>query len=295
MWNATHLENLARTYWLFLSRVTGWLIRVVYDENGRSVVFLGPAADAAPVRRPRVRDRARPRQGQLAHPRRAAGRARRPGLRLPVARRQTPRRRARRAGQGPDRGRGRELLPRDRGRLQHARVRGDPVRDPRARDARVPALPGQARARAVEGRPLRATRRTCARPDGRPDAWRTRPHATSATAPLTDLGPRCGIRRGSSRASNRTEPDSVNGIRLRRLASSRTCRSRIPRARHPWGRSAKGIRPDAPRSANGPEPNSPRPCPAGGDATTSARQGCRRDRPHGRRRRRPQITRSGCR
>ena len=41
MWNATHLENLARTYWLFLSRVTGWLIRVVYDENGRSVVFLG--------------------------------------------------------------------------------------------------------------------------------------------------------------------------------------------------------------------------------------------------------------
>ena len=41
MWNATHLENLARTYWLFLSRVTGWLIRVVYDENQRSVVFLG--------------------------------------------------------------------------------------------------------------------------------------------------------------------------------------------------------------------------------------------------------------
>ena len=41
MWNATHLENLARTYWLFLSRVTGWLIRIVYDENQRSVVFLG--------------------------------------------------------------------------------------------------------------------------------------------------------------------------------------------------------------------------------------------------------------
>ncbi|MGA8337318.1 MAG: hypothetical protein WB761_21460, partial [Solirubrobacteraceae bacterium] len=41
MWNATHLENLARTYWRFLSRVTGWLIRVVYDENQRSVVFLG--------------------------------------------------------------------------------------------------------------------------------------------------------------------------------------------------------------------------------------------------------------
>jgi hypothetical protein len=41
MWNATHLENLARTYWLFLSRVTGWLIRVVYGEDQRSVVFLG--------------------------------------------------------------------------------------------------------------------------------------------------------------------------------------------------------------------------------------------------------------
>ncbi|HTP22716.1 MAG TPA: hypothetical protein VMJ65_24135 [Solirubrobacteraceae bacterium] len=41
MWNATHLENLARTYWLFLSRVTAWTIRVIYDENQRSVVFLG--------------------------------------------------------------------------------------------------------------------------------------------------------------------------------------------------------------------------------------------------------------
>jgi hypothetical protein len=41
MWNATHLENLARTYWLFLSRVTAWTIRVVYGEDERSVVFLG--------------------------------------------------------------------------------------------------------------------------------------------------------------------------------------------------------------------------------------------------------------
>ena len=41
MWNATHLENLARTYWLFLSRVTFWTIRVVYGNNARSVVFLG--------------------------------------------------------------------------------------------------------------------------------------------------------------------------------------------------------------------------------------------------------------
>jgi hypothetical protein len=41
MWNATNLENLARTYWRFLSRVTLGLIRVVYTENERSVVFLG--------------------------------------------------------------------------------------------------------------------------------------------------------------------------------------------------------------------------------------------------------------
>jgi hypothetical protein len=41
MWNATNLENLARTYWRFLSRVTLGLIRVVYGENERSVVFLG--------------------------------------------------------------------------------------------------------------------------------------------------------------------------------------------------------------------------------------------------------------
>ncbi len=40
LWTAANLENLARTYWLFLSRVTLGLIRVVYGENERSVVFL---------------------------------------------------------------------------------------------------------------------------------------------------------------------------------------------------------------------------------------------------------------
>jgi hypothetical protein len=40
MWNATNLENLARTYWRFLSRVTLGLIRVVYGENERSVVLI---------------------------------------------------------------------------------------------------------------------------------------------------------------------------------------------------------------------------------------------------------------
>jgi hypothetical protein len=40
LWNAANLENLARTYWRFLSRVTLGMIRVVYGENERSVVFL---------------------------------------------------------------------------------------------------------------------------------------------------------------------------------------------------------------------------------------------------------------
>ncbi len=40
LWNPTNLENLARTYWRFLSRVTLGLIRVVYGQNERSVVLL---------------------------------------------------------------------------------------------------------------------------------------------------------------------------------------------------------------------------------------------------------------
>ena len=41
LWTPANLENLARTYWRFLSRVTLKLIRVVYTENSRAVVFLG--------------------------------------------------------------------------------------------------------------------------------------------------------------------------------------------------------------------------------------------------------------
>ena len=40
LWSAPNLENLARTYWLFLSRVTLGLIRVIYSENERRVVLL---------------------------------------------------------------------------------------------------------------------------------------------------------------------------------------------------------------------------------------------------------------
>jgi hypothetical protein len=41
LWNPTNLENLGRTYWRFLSRVTLGLIRVAYGENERRVVLLG--------------------------------------------------------------------------------------------------------------------------------------------------------------------------------------------------------------------------------------------------------------
>ena len=40
LWSSTNLENLARTYWRFLSRVTLGLIRVIYTENWRAIVLL---------------------------------------------------------------------------------------------------------------------------------------------------------------------------------------------------------------------------------------------------------------
>ena len=41
LWSAANLENLARTYWRFLTRVTLGLIRVVYGQHDRRVVLLG--------------------------------------------------------------------------------------------------------------------------------------------------------------------------------------------------------------------------------------------------------------
>lgn len=41
IWSPANLENLARTYWRFLSRVTLGLIRVVYGTGSRSVVLIG--------------------------------------------------------------------------------------------------------------------------------------------------------------------------------------------------------------------------------------------------------------
>ena len=40
LWNPTNLENLARTYWLFLTKVTLGFVRVKYGQHSRSVCFL---------------------------------------------------------------------------------------------------------------------------------------------------------------------------------------------------------------------------------------------------------------
>jgi hypothetical protein len=40
LWRAEYLERLARTYWVFLSRFTLGLIRVLYTPEGREVVLL---------------------------------------------------------------------------------------------------------------------------------------------------------------------------------------------------------------------------------------------------------------
>ncbi len=41
LWAPVNLENLGRTYWLFLSRCTLGLIRVRYTDHDRSVVLIG--------------------------------------------------------------------------------------------------------------------------------------------------------------------------------------------------------------------------------------------------------------
>ena len=40
LWSPEHLESLARTYWSFLSRFSLGVIRVLYSEDSRDVVFL---------------------------------------------------------------------------------------------------------------------------------------------------------------------------------------------------------------------------------------------------------------
>lgn len=42
IWGAANLENLARTYWLFLTRVTLGLVRVYYEKDKRIVCLISP-------------------------------------------------------------------------------------------------------------------------------------------------------------------------------------------------------------------------------------------------------------
>jgi len=55
LWNPTNMENLARTYWRFLTTVTLGLVRVVYSEDSRSVVLLGRPLTLLRFERPRYR------------------------------------------------------------------------------------------------------------------------------------------------------------------------------------------------------------------------------------------------
>ncbi len=145
LWNPTNLENLARTYWQFLSRVTLGLIRVVYGEHERRVVFLirsltllrfDPPVYVIEEDHGRVSWRIRGRP---------AGGSRRARFGIAGARRAPPAAGPRLAGQSQaeDRGRGDQLLSLDRRRFQHAGVQGHPVGDPRAGHPCVPALAGR--------------------------------------------------------------------------------------------------------------------------------------------------------
>ena len=115
LWSPEHLESLARTYWSFLSRFSLGLIRVLYSEDSREVVFLRAALRPAALPQARVRGQPRRRHGHVADRPRRAGREARPRARVPPAERATQAGRGRRQ-RGDHRRllRGRELLPGDR-------------------------------------------------------------------------------------------------------------------------------------------------------------------------------------
>ena len=158
-WSASgtpaNLENLARTYWRFLSRVTLGLIRVVYGDDSRSVVLIARPLTLLRFDKPRVHDRARSRQRPLADPGRPARRPPRPRLGFPVARRQPSAARDR-----PDAAscmievEVANFYPSIAAGFSMPVYEIDPVRHPRAGHPRLPALAGQARPGRVQGRRL---------------------------------------------------------------------------------------------------------------------------------------------
>src|SRR2546426_2250594 len=58
IWNPEYLERLARTYWLFLTRVSLGLLRVVYSPFSREVVLLRRPFRLLTFRGPRYRTEA---------------------------------------------------------------------------------------------------------------------------------------------------------------------------------------------------------------------------------------------
>ena len=66
IWNPEYLERLARTYWLFLTRVSLGLLRVVYSPFSREVVVLRRPFRLLTFRGPRYR--AEPNRGSVTWP-----------------------------------------------------------------------------------------------------------------------------------------------------------------------------------------------------------------------------------
>ena len=163
-----------------------------------------PAVRAAALRRPRVRGHARQRRRALAHHRRPAGlQARAPRRRLPRDRRAPLPGRGGGLGDRPRRGRGRELLPRDRDLADEVRLLAHAVEDPRARHPRLPALARAPRARAsppsgASTRAGSARRRTARSPSAtrRGGSSRRSPRRRSPASSRSPSG--CGDRTTSS-------------------------------------------------------------------------------------------------
>ena len=85
LWTPAQLENLGRTYWLFLTRVTlGRDPRGLQPTTSASVVLLTKPLTLLRFEPPAVHGRARPRKPQLGDPRRPAGLSRGPRLGVPV-------------------------------------------------------------------------------------------------------------------------------------------------------------------------------------------------------------------
>ena len=120
LWTPAQLENLGRTYWLFLTRVTLGVIRVVYSRGRALGRAARQAAHAAALRAAGVHARARPRADSAGRSATACW-SRAPGAAQASSRsRSAATRRRQRPGHARHRRRGRELLPGDRLAPRHA-------------------------------------------------------------------------------------------------------------------------------------------------------------------------------